>query len=51
MKAYFANLPTGTWLILAITAILAAYPIAAVLVPAVVHAIVPDVVRSVLSLI
>ncbi|HUO14709.1 MAG TPA: hypothetical protein VMX38_06965 [Verrucomicrobiae bacterium] len=51
MKAYLTNLPTRTWLILAITAVLVAYPIAAALVPAVVHAIVPDVVRSVLSLI
>jgi len=51
MKAYFNNLPTRTWLLLVIPAVALAYPIARVVVPAVLHAVVPDVVRSVLSMI
>jgi len=51
MKAYFNNLPTRTWLLLVIPAVALAYPIACVVVPAVLHAVVPDVVRSVLSVI
>jgi len=51
MKAYFNNLPTRTWLLLVIPAVALAYPIARVVVPAVLHAVVPDVVRSVLSVI
>lgn len=51
MKAYFANLPTRTWLLLAVPAVMLAYPIATIVVPAVLHAVVPEVVRSVLSVI
>lgn len=51
MKAYFANLPTKTWLLLVVPAIALAYPIATVVVPEVLHAVVPQVVRSVLSVI
>jgi hypothetical protein len=51
MRAYFTNLPTRTWFLLILPAVLIAYPIVSILVPAVVHAVVPDVVRSVLSLI
>lgn len=51
MKGYFHNLPIRTWLLLVIPAVLAAYPVGRVVVPAVVHALVPEVVRSVLRLI
>jgi len=49
MKAYFTNLPTKTWLLLVIPAVVLAYPVVWIGVPAMVHAVVPDVVRSVLS--
>ena len=51
MKAYFNNLPTKTWLLLILPTLAIAYPIARVVVPAVLHAIVPEVVRNVLSVI
>lgn len=51
MKAYFENLPTKTWLLLAVPAVVLAYPIVTIVVPAVLHALVPEVVRSVLSVI
>jgi len=51
MKAYFNNLPMRTWLLLVVPAVVIAYPVACVVVPAVVHAVVPDVVRTVLSVI
>ena len=51
MKNYFNNLPTKTWLLLVIPAVVLAYPVVRIVVPAVVHAVVPDVVRSVLSVI
>jgi len=49
MKTYFNNLPTRTWLLLVIPAVVLAYPVVRIVVPAVLHAVVPDVVRSVLS--
>jgi len=51
MKAYFTNLPTKTWLLLVVPAVLIAYPVVRIVVPAVLHAVVPEVVRSVLSVI
>lgn len=51
MKAYFNNLPAKTWTLLAVPLIVIAYPLAVVILPAVVHAVVPEVVRTVLSLI
>jgi hypothetical protein len=51
MKAYFANLPTRTWLLLVVTAVALAYPNMTVVVPEVLRAVVPEVVRSVLSVI
>ncbi len=51
MKAYFHNLPMRTWLILALAAIVAAYPIVRIVVPAVVHAMVPAAVRELLHVI
>jgi hypothetical protein len=50
MKAYFANLPTRTWLVFVVPAVVIAYPVVRIVVPAVVHAAVPDVVRTVLSM-
>ncbi len=51
MRAYLNNLPTRTWLLLALPVIVLAYPIVRIVVPAVVHAVVPEVVRSVLTVI
>ena len=51
MRTYFNNLPTKTWLLLVIPAVVLAYPVVRIVVPAVLHAVVPDVVRSVLSVI
>jgi len=51
MKAYFYNLPTKTWLLLVIPVVMLAYPVVRIVIPVVVHAVVPDVVRSVLSVI
>ncbi len=51
MKAYFANLPTRTWLLLVVPAVILAYPIFTIVIPAVMHAVVPEVVRTVLSVI
>lgn len=51
MKAYFTNLPTRTWILLVVPAIALAYPVGRLVVLAVVHEVVPQVVRSVLSMI
>lgn len=48
---YFKNLSTKTWGLLVVPALAVAYPIARIVVPAVIHAVVPEVVRSVLSFI
>ena len=49
MKAYFTNLPIKTWLLLAVAAVGLAYPVVRVVVPTILHAVVPEVVRSVLG--
>jgi hypothetical protein len=49
MKAYFNNLPVRTWLLLVLPVIALGYPVARLVVPALIHALVPDVVRSVLQ--
>jgi hypothetical protein len=51
MRAYLANLTPKARMLLAIPIIAVAYPAVMILVPAIVRALVPDVVRSVLSLI
>jgi hypothetical protein len=51
MKAYFSNLSTKMWLLLIVPSLAIAYPIAREVVPAVIHAVVPEVVRNVLSVI
>jgi hypothetical protein len=51
MKAYFTNLSTRTWMLLVVSAVVIAYPVGRMVVPAVIHVVVPDVVRTVLSVI
>jgi hypothetical protein len=51
MKAYFTNLPMKIWALLVLPAVVIAYPVAMIVLPAVVHAVVPDVVRTVLRMI
>ncbi len=51
MRAYLANLTPKTRMLLAVPAVAIAYVIVTMVVPAVVHAAVPEVVRSVLRLI
>jgi hypothetical protein len=51
MKAYFTNLPTRVWILLVVPAVMLAYPIAQIVVPAVVRAVVPEVVRTVFRVI
>lgn len=50
MKAYFTNPPTKVWALVVLPAVLIVYPVARIMVPAVLRAIVPDVVRSVLHI-
>ena len=51
MRAYLANLTPKTRILLALPIVAIAYPVVTCLIPAIVRAVVPDVVRSVLSLI
>ncbi|HEY4763129.1 MAG TPA: hypothetical protein VIH75_05600 [Candidatus Sulfotelmatobacter sp.] len=51
MKAYLTNLPMKIWVVLIVPAVVIAYPVARIVVPAVVHAVVPEAVRTVLSVI
>ena len=51
MKAYFTNLPTRTWMLVVLPAVMLAYPVGRIVVPAVLRAVVPEVVRTVLSMI
>jgi hypothetical protein len=51
MRAYLANLTPKTRMLLALPAIVLAYVIVTMVLPAIVHAAVPEVVRSVLRLI
>lgn len=51
MKAHLTNLPTRMWLLLVLPAIVVAYPIVRIVVPAVLHAVLPEAVRTVLSVI
>jgi len=45
------HLSANTWALAAVTVLLIAYPIARMVVPAILHSIVPHVVRTVLNLI
>jgi hypothetical protein len=51
MRAYLAKLTPGTWTLLALPVVAIAYPVVTVVVPAMVNAVVPAVVRTVFSLI
>ena len=51
MRGFFKNLSTRAWMLLVVSAVVIAYPMGRVVVPPVIHAIVPDVVRTVLSVI
>jgi tRNA(adenine34) deaminase len=51
MKAYLNNLTMKTWLLLLVPTLAIAYPVARVVVPAVIRAVVPEVVRNVLTVI
>jgi hypothetical protein len=51
MKTYFTNLSAGMWVLLALPAVAIAYPVIVVVGPALVRAVVPEVVRTVLHLI
>jgi hypothetical protein len=51
MRAYFTNLTPKARMLLALPLIAIAYPLITIVLPAMIRAVVPDVVRSVLSLI
>ncbi len=51
MRAFLAKLPPKARMLLALPLLAIAYPVVMIVLPAIVHAIVPDVVRSVLKLI
>ena len=51
MRAYLTKLTPKARMLLAVPIVAIAYPVIMILLPAIVRAIVPDVVRSVLSLI
>ncbi|MGC2403850.1 MAG: hypothetical protein WA510_28915 [Acidobacteriaceae bacterium] len=51
MRAYLANLTPKKLMLLAVPVIAIAYPLVTLILPAIFRAVVPDVVRSVLSLI
>ena len=51
MRAYLTNLPMTIWLLLVVPAVAVAYPVARIVVPAVLRAVVPEVVRTVLNVI
>ena len=45
------HLSPKTWALAAVTVVLIAYPVARIAVPAILHGVVPDVIRTVLNLI
>jgi len=51
VDALESHLSTDTWALAVVTVAAIAYPIARIVIPAVLHGAVPDVVRTVLSLI
>lgn len=51
MKAYFTNLSMRVWLLIVVPAVAIAYPVGRIVIPAVIHAVVPEAVRNVLSMI
>ncbi len=51
MRSYFSKLTPKARLLLALPLVALAYPVVMIVLPAIIHAVVPEVVRSVLSLI
>ena len=51
MKAYLANLPTVVWALVALPALVVTRCVVATVVPHMMHAMVPEVVRNVLRII
>jgi hypothetical protein len=51
MRAYLANLTPKAFMLLAVPVVAIAYPLVTCVIPAVVRALLPEAVRSVLSLI
>ena len=51
MKTYLANAPARLWALIVVPLVLLIYPLVAVVVPAVIRAVVPETIRTVLSLI
>jgi hypothetical protein len=51
MKAYLVNLPMVVWALIALPALVVTRCVMATVVPQVVHAVVPEVVRTVLRVI
>jgi hypothetical protein len=50
MKTSYKNRASTVWALLAIPLVVLAYPVVTVVVPAVLHAVVPESVRTVLSM-
>jgi hypothetical protein len=50
MKGYLGNLPPKICMLLTLSAVVIAYPVVMVVLPAIVRAVVPQTVRSILSL-
>jgi hypothetical protein len=50
MKTYFNNRSSTVWPLVAIPLVALAYPLVTLVVPAVLHAVVPESVRAVLSM-
>jgi len=51
MRAYLTNLPMRSWLLFVVAAVVIAYPVVNIVLPAVARAVVPEVVRTVLRVI
>ena len=50
MKACLANLPPKIWMLLTLSVLVIAYPVVMVVLPAIIRTVVPETVRSILSL-
>ena len=51
MRAYFHNMPTAVWVVASLPALVVARCVLLTVVPALVHAVVPEAVRTVFGLI
>jgi hypothetical protein len=49
MKNSLTRLSPTVWMLVVVPAVIIAYPVASIIVPAVIHAVVPQVVRTVLT--